>query len=218
MIMCSIVCLPLLSFQIYPVNASNSINYLGVEVGDWIKYELDNNGSISIIIYKIVETEGIMVTFNATSGNDYVITEKKIASLSPDIRIGDHTEFVIPANSKPTDTIYGFISDGLIISKIENRVYSGSERSVLYTNHRTYYDTNNNGLIEMRWDKETGILVEASFFTQLPDKNTTSSIKLMKTNMWKTQIFGLDSTIFYVLIIAIVVLIAFAVVFLIRRQ
>ena len=66
------------------------------------------------------------------------------------VTVTDAATLIIPANSKPTDTIYGFTTDGLVISKIENRVYSGSERSVLYTNHRTYYDTNNNSLIEMR--------------------------------------------------------------------
>jgi ABC-type nickel/cobalt efflux system permease component RcnA len=39
-----------------------------------------------------------------------------------------------------------------------------------------------------------------------------------KTNMWEPQIFGLDSTIFSVLIVAIVVIIAIIVVLLLKRR
>lgn len=212
MIMCLIVFFPLLVFQIYPVDGSNSNNYLGVDVGDWIEYEFDNNGTISIITYKIVKTEGTLVIFNVTSGNEYIIIETKIASLSPDVLLGDHTEFIIPTNSKPTDTLYGFIAEGIAISKIENRVYSGSERAVLYVNHETYYNSNNNSLIEMRWDNETGILVEAFFFTQLQDTNTTSSIEIIKTNMWETQPSIIDQNIL-LLIIGVFLIISISIIF-----
>jgi hypothetical protein len=64
------------------------------------------------------------------------------------------------------------------------------------------------------WDKSTGILVEAnSSFTDY-----TMNTKADKTNMWQPQIFGLDPTVFYALVIAVAAILAVIAFFFIRRK
>jgi hypothetical protein len=63
-------------------------------------------------------------------------------------------------------------------------------------------------------DKSTGVLVEASSsFT-----DCTMNTKADKTNMWQAQIFGLDSAVFYALVIAAVAILIVMAFFVIRRK
>ncbi|MDH5690482.1 MAG: hypothetical protein OEY81_03515, partial [Candidatus Bathyarchaeota archaeon] len=62
------------------------------------------------------------------------------------------------------------------------------------------------------WDRYTGFLVEAT--SSYPD--FTIITKAEKTNMWQTQIFGIDPIIFIVPIIAVIV--AVLAIFLIRKM
>ena len=71
------------------------------------------------------------------------------------------------------------------------------------TSQTTYY-----------WDEATGVLVEGnSSFTDF-----TMSTKVDKTNMWQAQIFGLESTVFYALVIVAVAILVAIVFFVIRRK
>jgi hypothetical protein len=58
------------------------------------------------------------------------------------------------------------------------------------SNQTTYY-----------WDRQTGILVSAT--TSFP--SFTLFTKTSGTNIWQPQILGLDSTVFYALIVAVIV-------------
>jgi len=89
------------------------------------------------------------------------------------------------------------------ISGIEERTYVGANRKVVYaTTAKTMF----------YWDKSTGFLVEAT--SSYPD--FTMITKAEKTNMWQTQIFGIDPIVFIVPIIAVIV--AVLAIFLIRKM
>jgi hypothetical protein len=64
------------------------------------------------------------------------------------------------------------------------------------------------------WDKSTGVFVEASSsFTDY-----TLNTKADKTNMWQAQIFGLDPTVFYAVVIVAVAMLAVIAFFVTRRK
>jgi hypothetical protein len=91
----------------------------------------------------------------------------------------------------------------ITISGVEERNYAGANRKVVYAS---------TSLTMFYWDRSTGFLVEAT--SSYPD--FTLATKAEKTNMWQTQIFGIDTIVFIVPIIAVIV--AVLAIFLIRKM
>jgi hypothetical protein len=93
----------------------------------------------------------------------------------------------------------------ITISDVEERTYAGATRTVVHatTSETTYY-----------WDKATGILVEGT--VQSPEYTMNTAVD--KTNIWQSQILGLNPTVFYVTIIGATVLIVVALAVVITRR
>jgi len=64
------------------------------------------------------------------------------------------------------------------------------------------------------WDKATGVLVEG--ISEFPDYTIHSIAD--KTNMWQPQIFGLEPTVFYALLILAATVIVAVIAFLAVRR
>jgi len=103
------------------------------------------------------------------------------------------------------DTFYDKNEGNIKISGAEVRTYAGATRTVVYAN---------TSQTKFYWDTSTGILVEA--FSSYTDYSMHTTAD--KTNMWQTQIFGLDSNLFYALLIAAVAILAVIIFFVIRRK
>jgi len=204
---------------IVPVAISAEI-LVGVKQGDWIEYQVAFTGTPAEdhdVIWarmEITAVQGKSINLNMIVNFSDGTQEPKTATLNLESgQLGD--DFLIPANLNAGDTFYDKNEGNMMISGVEERTYAGATRTVVFAN---------TSQTKFYWDKSTGILLEAtSSYTEY-----TMHTKVDKTNMWQaqtdntnglqTQIFGLDSTLFYALIIAAVAILSVIIIFVMRRK
>jgi hypothetical protein len=195
---------------IVPVVLSAEIS-VGVKQGDWIEYQTNVTGTpppdhnVAWARMEITDVQGVDINlnvttkfFNGTSLNEAITLNLETGQLGDD--------FIIPANLNGGGAFFDKRVGNITINGLEERTYGGATRTVVYadTSQTKFY-----------WDKLTGILVEA--FSTYSDYTMHTTVD--KTNMWQaSQIFGLDSTLFYALIIVAVAIIAAIIFFVIRRK
>lgn len=165
---------------------------VGVKEGDWIEYEVNFNGAVpeehnvEWARFEVLVVNGKTIEVNiksrfATGTQDTVTSTLNLETG----QIGD--AFIIPANLNSGDTFLEQYEGTLTISGVEEKIYAGMRRSVVYaiTFHTKYY-----------WDRSKGVLVEG--ISTYPDFTLTTKVK--KTNMWQPEIFGLDPIVVIALI------------------
>jgi hypothetical protein len=205
----SIIALLIILIGTAPATISAEIS-VGVKQGDWIEYQVTCTGTppeshnITWAKMEIVGVQGAIINLNVTTefSNGTLLNETVTLNLETG-QLGD--DFIIPANLNSGDTFFDNRVGNITISGAEERTLAGATRTVVYasTSQTMFY-----------WDKSTGILVEAnSSFTDY-----TMNTKADKTNMWQPQIFGLDPTVFYALVIAAVAILAVIAFFFILRK
>ena len=183
---------------------------VGVKQGDWIEYQVAFTGTpapghdVTWGRMEVVGVQGkaINLAISTKFSNGTLLNETITLNLETG-QLGD--DFIIPANLKSGDTFFDKRQGNMTISGVEERTYAGATRTIVSgaTSQTTYY-----------WDKATGVLVEGnSSFTDF-----TMNTKVDKTNMWQAQIFGLESTVFYALVIAAVAILVVIAFFFIRRK
>ena len=182
---------------------SSTEGIVRVKEGDWIKYQVTETGNPTSD-YNItwarmditsVQDERINIDVVTAYANGTIYPENGIALNLATGAIGDG--FFIPTNLNPGDKYSSEYEGNITIMGIEQLEAGGAERTVLsgVADQTTYY-----------WDKQTGVMVAAtSNFNGFSLFTKTSG-----TNLWQSQILGLDSTIFYALIIAIVIILVAA--------
>jgi hypothetical protein len=203
-----IVCLAVLVGMNFLAVASAEIA-VGVKNGDWIEYNVTITGDVpeqhdvTWCKIEVVAVEENRVYIDITSR--YHDGSEETASSTLKLDTGHVGEaFLIPANSDKGDTFSSY--EGTItISGFEERSCAGATRSVVYANtpETMFY-----------WDRHTGFLVEANSSSS----EYTMFTKAEKTNMWQTQIFGLDQTVFITLIALVIVAVLALAIFLIRKM
>jgi hypothetical protein len=184
---------------------------VGVKKGDWIEYQAVFTGTppagheVTRARSEVIDVQGKVISLNITTEfADGTLLNETITLNLETGQLGD--EFIVPANLNRGDVFLDKYHGNITISAVEERTYAGATRTVVSaaTAQSTYY-----------LDKAAGILVEG--ISELPDYTIHSIAD--KTNMWQPQIFGLEPTVFYVLLIlsatVIVVVIAF---FAVRRK
>ena len=184
---------------------------VGVKKGDWIEYQAVFTGTppagheVTWASSEVVDVQGKVISLNITTEfSDGTLLNETITLNLETGQLGD--EFIIPANLNKGDTFLDKYHGNITVSAVEERTYAGATRTVVSaaTAQSTYY-----------WDKATGVLVEG--ISEFPEYTIHS--RADKTNMWQPQIFGLEPTVFYALLIlaatAIVVVIAL---FAVRRK
>jgi len=202
-----LICLAVLVGMLFSAVASAEI-VVGVKQGDWIEYEVTVTGDVpeehdvTWSKIEIISAEGKKIDIEITSRYSDGREETATSTLNLETgQIGDG--FIIPANLDNGDPIPEQYEGTITISGVEKRTYAGATRSVVYAS---------TSLTMFYWDRSTGFLVEAT--SSYPD--FTIITKADKTNMWQTQIFGIDPFVFIVPIIAVIVaVLAF---FLIRKM
>jgi hypothetical protein len=183
-----------------------------VKEGDWIKYQVTETGNptsdynITWARMDITSVQGETININVVTAysNGTIYPENGITLNLATGAIGDG--FFIPTNLKPGDKYSSEYEGNITITGVDQLEAGGAERIVLsgVADQTTYY-----------WDKQTGVLVAAtsningfSLFT-----------KTSETNIWQPQILGLDSTIFYMLtIILVVIFVSIAIISVWRRK
>ena len=194
---------------IVPVAISAEIS-VGVKQGDWIEYQVAFTGTPAEdhdVIWarmEITAVQGKSINLNMIVNFSDGTQEPKTATLNLESgQLGD--DFLIPANLNAGDTFYDKNEGNMMISGVEERTYAGATRTVVFAN---------TSQTKFYWDKSTGILLEATSSYTEYTMHTTAD----KTNMWQAQIFGLDSTLFYALIIAAVAILSVIIIFVMRRK
>ena len=194
---------------------------VGVKKGDWIDYQVTVTGNPpprynvtwGSINVTSVEGQDIGLYIQTRFTNGSLLIENITVNL--ETRPGD--SFIIPSNLNPGDTFYNqFLGGNVTITSVERRTVLGVERTLVSgsTNISTYY-----------WDRQTGILVQATSTVPI-GFNTGFGIsegfavytKTSGTNIWQPQILGLDLSVFYALIVAVVLALAAIVAILVWRK
>lgn len=193
-----------------PIAVSAEIS-VGVKQGDWIEYQIAFTGTpdvghdVTWARMEVVDVQGksINLAIATKFSNGTVLNETLTLNLETG-QLGD--DFIIPANLNSGDTFLDKWQGNITISGVEDKNYVGATRKTVSaaTSETMYY-----------WDRATGVLVEGtSSFTDF-----TMHTKVDKTNLWQPQIFGLDSAVFYALVIGVtVVIIAVIAIFVMRRK
>jgi len=202
-----LICLAVLVGMLFSAVASAEI-VVGVKQGDWIEYKVTVTGDVpeghdvTWSKIEITSAEGKKIDIKMMSRYSNGTEETVNATLNLETgQIGDC--FIIPANLDNGDPFWEQHEGNITISGVEKRTYAGATRSVVYAS---------TSLTMFYWDRSTGFLVEATS----SDPDFTIITKAEKTNMWQTQIFGIDPIVFIVPIIAVIV--AVLAIFLIRKM
>lgn len=184
---------------------------VGVKKGDWIEYQAVFTGTppagheVTWARSEVVDVQGKVISLNITTEfSDGTLLNETITLNLETGQLGD--EFIIPANLNKGDTFLDKYHGNITVSAVEERTYAGATRTVLSaaTAESTYY-----------WDRATGVLVEG--ISEFPDYTIHSIAD--KTNMWQPQIFGLEPTVFYaLLILAATAIVAVIALFAVRRK
>jgi hypothetical protein len=183
---------------------------VGVKKGDRIEYQVAVTGSppadhdVTWARTEVTNVKGKAINLNVTTEfkNGTLLYENVTLNLETG-QLGD--DFIIPANLNSGDVFFDKNVGNITISGVEKRTYAGATRTVVSaaTSETTYY-----------WDQATGILVEGN--SKFPGFTITSIAD--KTNMWQPQLFGLDPTVFYGLVIGAAAFVVVVLVFLIVRR
>ena len=185
---------------------------VGVKEGDWIEYATSYTGNIHEIYPEWTRIEFTIVQGTSIRANLTVEgldgrTGESVAYY--DLETGNTDLFLISPGLDIGDHFYHKNFGNIPLTENKNVTYADAKRTVVFSTFENF---------ECYWDKNTGILVH---MIQSED-NYTSTLVAIKTNMWQPQIqpqiFGLDSTIFYALIIILLAIIAIVTVFLLKRR
>jgi len=188
---------------------------VGVKKGEWVEYHVVAGGSppaaqdITWAKIEILDVEGEQ--FHANFTVRYVNE-----TVSSSVRTFNFTAgnvqawIIIPGNLSPGESFFdSSINSNVTIQGQLVKNVVGANRIITYTNSSTA------GLARHKeWDKATG------FYIQSVDNvgNYTINANAYATNIWSPQIFGLDQTVFYSIIVVIVAVVLIALILIIARN
>ena len=183
---------------------------VGVEVGDWIKYDLiatfvsdDPNAQLPPELVEMNDTESIKnvvvaisdtkITFervvhyrngNETKSVEYVDVESGESSPNGSLMF-------IPSNLGKDDFVHASLAEHYSINETIRRTYMGAPRDINHLNvSTTYYGESGFTVINANyyWDRTTGILCERPGMLVTFDGTYTTSFaiseKIVDTNIW----------------------------------
>lgn len=177
---------------------------IGVKPGDWIEYHVSTTGAppsekdIDWARMEVVDVEGDTFHVNTTGHQLNGVYSSFIRTFN--FRAGEVSAWIIiPANLGPGQTFYDVVDNqSYAIQGEHQETIAGATRTVTYIN-------NSMGRYK-QWDKATGVFVE----TIDNVGNYTVNAVAYSTNLWSPQIFGIDQTVFFVVIAATVIVVVIA--------
>ncbi len=172
---------------------------VGVKKGDWIEYKVSYTGApidghdMDSARMEVLDVQGtnILVKITSTYANGTINNLTYTLNLEKGQLIDD---FIIPANLKSGDTFYDQYWGNVTISKVQQQMYAGATRTVVYgyTSQNTYV-----------WDQATGVSVEG--ISQTPNYSINSVAE--DTNMWHSGETSPVIFIYLILALALIVII-----------
>jgi len=218
-IFCVVMATLLFSLMLIPAGSAA----IGVKAGDWIKYDYTVTGWPAGTPYaewlkiEFLSVEGttatVRVTMRMSNGTELSDTMPVDLAAGGGV-FGGLYGFVIPVNSKVGDPIdlggYGYTIATITIDGEKTRSYAGASRTVVYSSFSLYGSE-----LTYYWDKETGVMVEAS----TTGYGITGTAKATETNMWEAgPLSGQGLWILVIVIIIVVVVVGGSAVLLLRRR
>lgn len=193
-----------LACNIEPAKAGGTV---GVEAGDWVKYDYTVPSGTLLLTWKKVEvlsiegtTATVRVTMHMSNGTEISDT------MTVDVMTEGET--FIPANRTTGDSIYlSRIYYGVVVPievTIEGETtgyYAGARRTVVYVRFSefrtelTYY-----------WDKHTGVMMESSTRASEGTGKITEAACVIQTNMWEAAPFWMQWWFYAVVAVGIIAL------------
>lgn len=150
---------------------------VGVKKGDWIEYTSTYTGNpgaghdLASARMDILDTSGSSIFIQITGR--YPNGTSEASNVTLNLQTGHLIDaFIIPANLKAGDTFYDETLGNVTITKVEQHVYAGATRTVVYG--AALGDT-------YIWDQATGVCVEGT--AQASDYTMHSTVD--STNMWQ---------------------------------
>jgi len=183
-----------------PIYAFNKSS-VGVKKGDWIEYSVNVTGGIpppklAINSYKIEILDVNGAAFQANFTVRYVngTLESSVWNYNfTEGQVGGWT--IIPSNLGVGDTFYD-------CSELANVTIEGEEQQVVAGATRTITRASDSIRLVKKWDKVTGVYT----YSKEQPKNLTLITKAISTNMWSSQVLGLNQSEIYVLLTTAIVL------------
>jgi hypothetical protein len=168
---------------------------VGVKKGDWIEYNVSFTGEPPTehdAVWARMDVESVEGKRINASFTSQLSNGSKVDLVEDlDFESGRLIDlFIIPANLDVSDQFYDNLVGNVTIDRVEVSTYVGAARSVV---HGVAVQT------DWYWDKLTGVIVEARTSSSMYTLDTIAA----NTNLWSPQILGLDSTIFYSLVITV---------------
>lgn len=200
-------CLSLISLvMLSPVSVLADVS-VGVKEGDWIEYNVSYTGSPpnnypKRVRIEVTSIQGTSITADLTVERLDGTSDTNSGTFNLETGVPDL--LLIPVNLDIGDEFYHEDFGNIAIGGTEEHTYADANRLVNYATINQ---------IVFRWDKTTGILLQSD---QSAD-DFTQKFLVDETNIWQSQIFGLEPTLFYVLIVAIAIAAIVPVVYLRRR-
>lgn len=199
-----IVCIALIASMFSLILIPGGFAAIGVEEGDWIKYDYTVTGAPSgtplptWIKLEFLSIEGTTVTIRMTMR--YSDGTEQNQTMSGDVATGsgDLSGFVIPVNLKVGDPINIGYYGNVEIAGESTRTYAGGSRTVVYASF-----SQNGSPATYYWDKQTGVLVEVS----VTSGGVGGTAKATETNMWQATSFWMQWWLWAIIAVGIVILV-----------
>jgi hypothetical protein len=187
---------------------------VGVEIGDWVKYDSVWTGTppspyTTEIRFEIISIQGTNITFESRSTRSDGTQKNSTRNLDLEKNPSAVDLFIIPANLNANDEFHDDTIGNVKINGVKEKEYAGIKRTVVHTSFE-YQD----GTYSFEWDKTTGIVLRAVASL----KDFSQRIEINSTNLWQPGIFGFNPTVFYLIVAAIIAVLALVLFFVIRRR
>ncbi len=198
-------------FFFLTVNAAVAGVSVGVKKSDWIEYTVSTTGTppeghdVTWARMEILDLKGTDITVNVTTKARNGTYESGIMNLNlAEGRVG--VWFIIPANLNPGDAFFdASVGRNITIEGSKQRTIAGAMRTITHATTPERIKS---------WDKATGVFVESIDTLQ----NYTLNALANKTNMWSSQVFGIDPPYFYLTALVIAAAAATVAYVLVRRR
>jgi len=212
-----LTCVLALAFNIQRVKAQE----VGVKAGNYIRYEYTITGAPSTPLgvpqwarIDFLSVEGAGGTFRIimhfTEGREYNDTASWSVT-SGSINLGSFRGIVIPTNSKIGDIVHMIGGINATIAGETTKMCAGVSRTVI---HSSFYEDYQGSQFEYYWDKETGVMVEASVVSS----DVTAIVTITETNLWGTSSHPFYLQWWFYVAVAVVVVSLGGVIYLLKKR
>jgi len=194
----------------------------GISAGDWIKIEYEITGWpagqphpewLELEFLSVERTSAsVKVTMGMSDGTEQSDTVPVDLGGGGGEAFG-LAGFIIPPDLRRGDSVYFSGYGDVTIEGETTRTYAGARRRVVYASFSQLVPPQSEVQLSYYWDKETGVMVEASTTWE----DVTATAKAIETNMWEATTTRMPWWLWIIVVVAVAV-VAFVVYRLRKRK